>query len=302
MTLAPIVLFAYNRPWHIHQTITALKNNQLALDSELFIFSDAPKNDAARAGVQEVRQYLRTIEGFKRVTVICHKHNQGLAWNIINGVTEIVERYGRVIVLEDDLITSPYFLRFMNEGLDRYEHEPSVISIHGYIYPVSGELPETFFLCGSDCWGWATWQRGWALFEADGQKLLQELCARKLTKAFDFNGSYPCTNMLKRQIAKKNDSWAVRWYASAFLKEKLTLYPGKALVHNIGLDGSGIHCHSTQDFRDSVTDSPVNIRTIPIEEDRLARVKIEYFFRKIQPSFLTIIKRKLHKLLYARPL
>ena len=142
-------------------------------------------------------------------------------------------------MLEDDLLTSPYFLDFMNEGLSIYEEDEKVISIHGYVYPISEKLPETFFLRGADCWGWATWKRGWDLFEPDGGLLLNKLEESKQTEEFDFNRSYPYTQMLKDQINGKTNSWAVRWYASAFLQNKYTLYPGKSLVSNIGGDGSG---------------------------------------------------------------
>ena len=130
-------------------------------------------------------------------------------------------RCDKVIVLEDDLVTSPHFLQYMNDGLGIYERDDRVISIHGYSYPVHGKLPETFFLRGADCLGWATWKRGWDLFEDDGQRLLNELERRNLTRSFDFDGSYPYTQMLRDQIAGSNSSWAVRWYASAFLRDKL---------------------------------------------------------------------------------
>ncbi len=142
-------------------------------------------------------------------------------------MTEVLDRYQKVIVLEDDLVISPHFLQFMNEALDLYKKEDNVISITAYIYPVEGPLPETFFLRGADCWGWATWKRGWNLFQADGLALLKKLEEQKLERDFDFDGAYPYTQMLKDQISGKNNSWAVRWYASAFLAGKLTLYPGE---------------------------------------------------------------------------
>ncbi|HRU00618.1 MAG TPA: glycosyltransferase, partial [Victivallales bacterium] len=197
MKLAPIALFVYNRPWHTRQTVTALQNNELAAESELVVFSDGPKVEKNKEKtknneekVKEVRDYIKSINGFKTVKIIERTQNLGLANSIISGVTEIVNQYGKIIVLEDDLVTSPHFLRFMNEALDLYEKEEDVISIHGYVYPIP-DLPETFFLKGADCWGWATWKRGWDLFEPDGKKLLRELKEKKLLKRFDFNGTYP---------------------------------------------------------------------------------------------------------------
>ena len=150
MILAPIALFVYNRQWHTHQTIEALQKNDLADESELFVFSDGPRSEADRGKVQAVREHLNAITGFKKVSVIEKDKNLGLAQSIIAGVTEIVNKFGHIIVLEDDLITSPYFLQFMNEALEFYENEDKVISMHAYIFPVKGELPESFFHEG--CW------------------------------------------------------------------------------------------------------------------------------------------------------
>ena len=161
MRLSPIVLFAYNRPGHIQQTIDALRKNHLAEESELFIFSDAPRDKKAEEDVSKVREYIKTIAGFKRTTVIERDHNLGLSQSIITGISELIAQYGRIIVLEDDLITSPYFLKFMNDGLSAYQEEDSVISICGYMYPLNKKHADTLFLRMTDCWGWATWKRGW---------------------------------------------------------------------------------------------------------------------------------------------
>ena len=228
--IAPIALFVYNRLLHVQNTVEALQRNKFASESDLYIFSDGPSGEVEIENVLKVREYLKTIIGFKSVAIIEREENLGLARSIISGVTEIVDKYDRIIVLEDDLITSPFFLKFMNEALEFYKDEINVISIHGYLYPVKAQLPRTFFLRGADCWGWATWKRGWNLFEPDGKKLLYELKARKLKKQFDNNGAYPYTKMLEKQVKGKNNSWAIRWHASAFLKGKLTLYPGNSLI------------------------------------------------------------------------
>ncbi len=240
----------------------------------------------------EVRSYIRSIAGFKSVAIVERERNFGLARSIIDGVTRVCEEYGRVIVVEDDLVTSPYFLIYMNDALALYQDEGSVISIHGYVYPVKTVLPETFFLKGADCWGWATWKRGWDLFEADGGVLLQELTQRGLTHRFDFDGTYPYTRMLKDQIKGKNDSWAVRWYASAFLKDKLTLYPGRSLVLNIGNDSTGTHCSTTSTFSGEITNTRVNVKLIPIEDNLLARQQIRRFFQA-RPWLVTRMIQKL---------
>jgi hypothetical protein len=286
-TLAPVALFTYNRLWHIRQTVEALQRNELALESDLFVFSDGPRSESDRKQVVEVRKYLKSIGGFRQVTVIERDHNLGLAESIMAGVTEIVNNYGRVIVLEDDMLTSPFFLRYMNDALEFYKDEERVISIHGYLYPLRASLPETFFLRGADCWGWATWKRGWDLFEPDGRKLLKELKERNLQKRFDLNGAHPYTRMLKWQARGALDSWAIRWHASAFLADKLTLYPGRSLIANIGLDASGAHCSPTYRFDVALADKPVKIDVIPIEEHAGAKRVLESYYRTTRPSLFT---------------
>ena len=290
MTLAPIVLFVYNRPWHTQQTIEALQKNELSSESELFIYSDAPKAEKDQEKVQEVRNYVHSINGFEKITIIEREKNYGLANSIIDGVTSVVNQHGKAVVLEDDLVTSPYFLKFMNDGLNLYEKNKDVISIHGYIYPVKGALPETFFLRGSDCWGWATWKDRWLIFENDGAKLLDELNSRNLSKRFDYNNSYGYTQMLIDQIAGKNNSWAIRWYASAFLNNKYTLYPGKSLVLNIGNDGSGTHCAESMDFLSEVHMFPLSISLINPRESTEAFRAFEQYFRRIKPRLLNQVK------------
>lgn len=289
------MLFAYNRPLHLRLTVESLAKNGLASRSDLFIYVDGPRTSKEALQVAKVRDFLPEITGFKSVTVVLREENHGLAKSVILGVTETVDRFGRVIVLEDDMVTSPHFLSYMNEALDLYEHEERVASIHGYVYPVAGLLPETFFLKGADCWGWATWKRGWDLFEPDGRKLLDGLHSRNLAGRFDYHGAYPYIDMLKRQISGDNDSWAVRWYASAFLADRLTLYPGRSLVRNIGTDESGTHCNDTSVYETEMAVSPVRVEPIPVEEDGAAWEEFERYFRSIRPTLFRKILQRLKR-------
>ncbi len=287
---APIALFVYQRIRETKISVEALKRNELASESDLFIFSDAPRSESAAENVSAVREYLRTISGFRSISIIERKTNLGLSRSIIDGVGMLVERFGRVIVLEDDLETSQYFLRFMNDALQCYESDDRVISIHGYVYPVKAKLPATFFLKGADCWGWATWKRGWEQFEPDGRLLEEQLKQRKICTEFDFNGSYPYTRMLRQQIKGKNDSWAVRWYAAAFLKDKLTLYPGYSLVNNISSDSLGTHTKYLAAFQSALSPERLPVGSIPVEEHKEARHQFELFFRSIHvPMYKKIL-------------
>jgi hypothetical protein len=292
---APVALFVYNRPGHTRQTIEALRKNTCAEETDLYIFSDAPKNSNHESAVKEVRAYLKTIKGFRTIQIVERSENMGLSASIISGVTEIVNKYGKIIVLEDDLVTSPFFLKYMNDGLNIYEKDDQVISIHGYIYPIKDSLPETFFILGADCWGWATWKRGWDIFEKDGKKLMDELKSRNLSSLFDFNDSYPYTKMLEDQIAGKVESWAIRWYASAFLKNKLTLYPGSSLVENIGFDGSGEHGAPEAKFLVDNKKRVFDLKRIPVSHNEEAFMAMARFFKppKVERNKLKVMFKRL---------
>ncbi|GAA0213597.1 glycosyltransferase [Methylophaga marina] len=290
--LAPIILFVYNRPIHTKHTVQALQKNTLASQSEIFIYSDGAKNDNQRELVNAVRKYLKEIEGFKKITVIERHANLGLANSIIDGVTKIVNEFGKVIVLEDDLVTSPYFLSYMNDGLSLYENDENVASIHGYVYPID-RLPETFFIKGADCWGWATWKRAWNIFEPDGKVLLEKLTSRGLQNEADFNGSYQYTKMLEDQIIGKNNSWAIRWYMSAFLEDMLTLYPGKSFVENIGNDGSGTHSEETKVFSAIPNACFTELTKINVVENSHCRTRIEEFFLSMKRNIFYRIYNKI---------
>jgi hypothetical protein len=280
---APIALFVYRRVDHVRRTIEALALNSESAESDLIVFSDGPKGDTAAVDVAAVREYLKSVTGFRSINIVESERNLGLARSIITGVSQVLNRRDRVIVMEDDLVTSPHFLRYMNDALSHYRDDDRVASIHGYVYPVDRPLPETFFLRGADCWGWATWRRGWSLFNPNGRELFSELQRRKLTRHFDFDGTFEYTKMLENQIAGTNDSWAVRWYASAFLREKLTLYPGRSLVQNIGNDSTGAHCETTNEYDVSLTSTPVRVGGIPVEDSRVGRNAFVEFGRRIQP-------------------
>lgn len=293
--MAPVILFVYNRPWHTEQTLNALAANNLADKSILYIYADGPKDDATEQVLNDIRStktLIRREKWCKEVFIIESEFNQGLANSVINGVTEIVNKHGTVIVIEDDLVTHPFFLTYMNKYLDMYNDEESVISIHGFMYAIKKKIKEPFFLRGADCWGWATWKRGWDLFEPDGQLLLDQLVRRRLTKEFNFNDSYNYTSLLEAQIKGEVDSWAIRWYASAFLANKLTLYPPFTLVHNIGFDGSGTHQDVIAGDPDTFNMENFEIKVIAPVENKKQKKQIEVFF-KGRNFYFKLAKRKI---------
>ena len=291
-TYAPILLFVYNRPEHLKQLIASLQANAEAAQSMLFIYTDAARNKADEEQVNKVREVIRHIDGFASIEVIERATNWGLARNIIGGVTEQIRRYGRVIVLEDDLVVSPYFLRFMNDALEAYKDEPQVGHIQACDFTQDASLPDTFLIKFTGSWGWATWERAWQHFNPDGQALLNELENRRLTRRFDFNGNYRFTRMLRRQVQGKNNSWAIRWNASLFLKDILSLNVGRSLVQNNGFDGSGTHCGGGNLYSSQLWMQPLPVEKItPICENEAARAAFARYYHRTNGFWAKVIRR-----------
>ena len=292
MCFAPILLFVYNRPSHTRRCIESLLKNSLASESHLFIYADGAKDESQQEAVNEVRSYIRSIQGFKQVTLIERNENWGLARNIIDGVSTQVNRYGKVIVLEDDLIVAPYFLQFMNDALETYKDEPKVGHIQACDFTQDPTLPETFLIKWTGSWGWGTWDRAWKHFNPNGKELLKKLEERKLTYTFDFNGKYGFTRMLRRQIEGKNNSWAIRWNASLFLEDILSLNVGRSLVQNEGFDGTGTNCGGGGLYSSNLHLNKLNvIRINPIEENQEARKAFMRYYGRTNSFWAKAIRR-----------
>lgn len=280
LDFAPIILFAYMRPAHLKSTVTSLLGNAEAASTHLTVYCDAPRRPEQRAATDEVRSYVESISGFASVTRVYRTENMGLAKSIIRGVTETLRKHDRVIVVEDDLVLSPYFLRYMNDGLACYRDDEQVASLHGFWYPTDMPLPETFFLRGADCWGWATWERAWSHFEPDGSRLLAQVKERKLSREIDYDGTFPHMKILKRQISGRNDSWAIRWHVACYLRNMLTLYPSRSLVENIGHDNSGTHCATSEAYSVDLANNPIRLERIPLVPSPTGRAALVDFYRR----------------------
>lgn len=243
--LAPIALFVYNRPEHTRRTVEALRANDLARQSDLFVFADGPKNDSGALAVKAVRDLMRTIDGFKSVTITERERNLGLSKSVISGVTQLCNEYGRAIAVEDDLLTAPDFLSFMNRALQRYALEPKIFSIGGFNFSLS--VPEDYTYDAyctyrSISWGWGTWKDRWE--KADWNVPDYASFSRDKNQQRLFNrGGEDLTAMLALQMAGKIDSWSIRWDYVHFQHSALALLPVVSRVCNIGFDGTGIHCH-----------------------------------------------------------
>ena len=243
MSFAPIALFAYNRPTHIQRAVESLLANELAPTSDLCIFSDGPKSPAQEAAVADVRRYSGSVSGFRSVTVVERPTNLGLANSIIDGTTRMTKEFGRVIVLEDDLVLAPHFLKYMNLALERYRDEDRVFQVSGHMFQATIDSPDdAIFLPFVTSWGWGTWDRAWAHFDPNATGYLEIGSDPALKRRFNLDDAYDYFGMLEAQLAGNIDSWAIRWYLSVFRQQGLALYPKKSLVDNFGFDGSGEHC------------------------------------------------------------
>ncbi len=284
--LAPIALFVYNRPEHTRRTISYLQKNLLADESRLFIFSDAPKTDDDKTKVEQVRNFIKDVSGFKSVKIIERKENLGLANSIISGVTQLVAEYGKIIVFEDDLLSSPHTLEYFNEGLNTYAKEEKVMHIGAYMYELADKkLPEAFFWRAATSWGWATWGRAWNHFEDDVDVLLNQFDKQK-TDQFSINGTMNFWKQLTGFKAGKNNSWAIRWYASIFLKGGLTLNPSTSLIQNIGNDGSGTHSNKEDMYQVRIGRAAIKQFPTEIKENPQAYAAIKNFLKNRKGTLL----------------
>ncbi len=245
------------------------------------MFSDAPKRAEDARGVEEVRKVVRSRNWCGKVRVIEREQNYGCARNIIDGVTKVCNEYGKVIVVEDDLILSQHFLEYMNESLLRYEQCEQVMQISAYMFPCALEAStDAVFLPLSTSWGWGIWKRAWDKFDPLVSRYNEIKSDKEMLYRFNLNGSYPYYPMLEAQLNGQVDSWAIRFYYAVFLNKGLVLHPKASLVSNIGFDGSGTHC-SVESMNSQLITS-LNIAKHPDEivEDTKAKVQVyRYLYR-----------------------
>lgn len=292
--LAPVALFVYNRPLHTRVLLESLLENKESENTNLFVFSDAAKDKSQLEFVEDVRKVISDVKGFKSITIIKQKENLGLAKSVIGGVTQLCNEHGRVIVLEDDLVLSPYFLNYMNAALDLYKDEDNVMQISGHMFPVSLNLDQdAIFLPFISTWGWATWKHSWDKFDPDMKGYNKLKTNRSLRRKFDIDGAYPYFKMLEKQRQGKVDSWGIRWNLSVFENSGLVLYPVISLVDNAGFDGSGTHCsYRFEKSADKLlADNKLNKFPEVINQDEFAYMAIRSHLRS-SSKFVTKLLEK----------
>ena len=298
--LAPIIVFCYNRPWHVEQTLEALSRNELADKSVLYIYCDGPKPDATDEmlkKITDVRQVVRKRQWCKEVRVVESEINKGLANSIIDGVTDVVNRYGRVFVLEDDLVSSPYMLKFVNRALDYYQDYMGVFSISVNRPPLSKmQIPEdydydVFASLRSFSTGWGTWKDrwskvDWSMRDFDQCKENQHIIRALNRKGEDF------ASMMQMQEDGLIDSWAVRFCFAHFKHHAVAILPCKSYVTNIGFDGTGTHSGVVQNvYENDLSQSVVNPRMLDIvyEDDRVINAFYSSYYPKSRPLWQKVI-------------
>ena len=294
--ISPIILFVYNRFWHTYKTIEALKKNKLANQSILFIYSDGAKSEKDNLEVQKVRNYIKSIKGFKLVKIVEREKNYGLANNIINGVTEIINKHNKIIVMEDDIVTSPSYLSFMNQALNFYEREPKVWHISGWNYPFEKkESEDVFFWRLMNCWGWATWKDRWEFYERNPDKLIKEFTKNDIKEFNIYNAENFWGQVVDNSKGKIN-TWAIFWYATIFKNNGLCLNPVNSMVNNIGHDSTGTNSSSKNIFESKLSinyninyphlirESQVSIKSLINFNKKKSR--LNRFIKKISLTFL----------------
>jgi hypothetical protein len=250
LSKAPILLFVYNRPDHTRKTVDALRANAGAIESDLYIYSDGPKRDRDGDAVRAVRAYLPSIAGFRSINITERANNMGLAASVIAGVSEILERHERAIVVEDDLITAPDFLSFMNEALAVYENRADIFSVTGYNYPLS--IPDTYpqdayLSYRSSSWGWGTWLNRWKKIDWEVSDFKTFLSKAGELEKFARGGD-DLLAMLKLQMDGKLDSWSIRFDYAHYKHDATCVHPTRSRLTNIGFDGSGVHCAVSDEY------------------------------------------------------
>ena len=297
MSLAPVVLFVYNRLAQTKHSVESLARNDLAKETDLFIFSDGPKSHLQKGRVEMVRNYIGTLEGeFKSIAITYRNRNLGLAKSVISGISEIFSKYNKVIVLEDDLISSPNFLNYMNQTLDYYTSNDKIFSISGYSFPLM--IPEdykysVYFLRRASSYGWGTWKNRWDGVDWEVKSFTQFISNKKMQKRFNLGGP-DLTRMLKKQMDGKIDSWAIRWCFNQFMKNQLTVYPTQSKIQDIGYGKDATHVNKYDLFHTYL--DPGKLTNFVLPTDTEINPSLEKQFR-YKFSYINKAKHKLKSII-----
>ena len=292
--LAPIVVFAYNRPTSLRATIESLAANDLAGQSDLIIFSDGPRHPQDIEKVTAVRRYITQLSGgFNRIIPHFAPTNQGLATSVINGVGAVLKAYSKAIVVEDDLICSKDFLRYMNRALDSYENDPRIISVCGCglkIKRPKNYTGDVYLLGRTSSWGWGTWRDRWEQLDWQISDWADFSTDKRAQKAFNRNGS-DLYALLKAYMEGKNNSWAIRFCYNQFRQNKYAVIPFVSRIANRGFGNDATHCKQRYN-RFKVDFRPEGCDTLTLPH----RLEIDHRIERAARNYHTISIRVYSKL------
>lgn len=304
--IAPVALFVYNRPDHVRKTVEALLHNDLASETNLVVYADGPKKTATEETKQQikaVRDFVSSITGFKSIEFHFAEKNIGCADSIIRGVTETVNRYGKVIVVEDDIVVNPFFLRFMNEGLSFYKDDKRIFTLGGTSIGIdipSNYKDDIYLSCRSVSWGWSTWADRWALADWDIEQypIIENPTWWRIKK---FNrGGDDLYDMLLMQLRGEIDAWDIRWEYCIHQHHGYTVVPVKSFARNCGMDNSGTHCGISlgYSFAPDYENEVFDVRFVERIRPNCKILKSYHdFFQYEKVSFLKRTKRRMKAML-----
>ncbi|EHL7104015.1 hypothetical protein QO947_000044 [Salmonella enterica] len=296
---APVVMFVYAKPEHTSKTIQALASNPEAAHTDLFIYSDAARNDRDDLAVREVRRIVSNVAGFKSVSLCFREKNTGLANNIMDGVSKVCEKYGKVIVVEDDIVTSPAFLGYMNAALERYIDDKQVWHITGWNYPFPTDYAsesDAYLWRMMNCWGWATWSDRWVNFRKDPEELMKSF-SKKDVYEFNLDGAFNLWSQVEDNYNGKINTWAIFWYATIFKNNGLCLNPVNSMVKNIGMDGTGENCNTSDIYKTKLSYKFGYRWPNEIAEDKAAINIVREFYKSNTPTLIQRIVNKVKRTL-----
>jgi hypothetical protein len=296
---APVVMFVYAKPEHTRKTIEALANNPEATNTDLFIYSDAARSGKDALDVQQVRDIVSNVTGFRSVSLCFRETNIGLANNIMDGVSKVCEQYGRVIVVEDDIVTSPAFLGYMNAALERYARESRVWHITGwnYPFPISYTSESDAYLWRMmNCWGWATWNDRWVNFKKDPEALINSFSKSDISR-FNLDDAFNFWSQVEDNHNGKINTWAIFWYATIFKNNGLCLNPVNSMVKNIGMDGTGENCNTSDIYKTKLSYEFGYRWPSAITEDKSALNVVRRFYKSNTPNIMQRIVNKIKRTL-----
>lgn len=301
---SPVVLFTYKRPVHTKMVLEALSNCDLKEHTDVIIYADGLKSTATdkdKEDIEKTRQVLLDYQSnhtFKSLELHLSDQNNGIAYSVKKGAKEQLDNYGKVIIMEDDIVPQKGFLKYMNEALDKYESQNKVWGISGYAFPLQNEKEvqeETFFLPVNCSWGWATWKSRWERADLNVSSIFEKFEKNNVQRENYNFGNYYYYEILEVLRDKKSDVWDALFQASMFLENGVFLYPKRSLAKNIGFDSTGTHCSEEDLFFNTTQTEYVTLKNIPITADNEGRKQVEKAFKEqfSKPSMLKRIQNKL---------